>query len=176
MKKRFLVIVALLAMLLVISSACKGVARFDVISLDIAPPIVAAGDVVSVTAEVKNTGISQGVYTAILTVDGAAVERKDVTVAPGATETAAFSVVRDKPGMYAIAVEGLSSSITVNHRLVPKEMELKYDDGKGQVLYETSPWSSRNGYLTDFSPPSVPFTIKKLLIYGAIKLIRPPTG
>ncbi|MBM4447357.1 MAG: hypothetical protein FJ023_08455 [Chloroflexi bacterium] len=174
MGKMFIASMATLTMLLACLPACS--VGVNVTSLDITPPVVTVGDDINVTAWVKNTGSSQGVYKAILSVDGTAVENKEITVGRGATEAATFSVIKDKPGTYNIAVEKLNANITVNPRLVPKEMELKYDDGKGQVLYEASPWSSRIGYFIDFSAPSDPFTIKKLLIYGAIKLKQPPTG
>ncbi|MBL7208997.1 MAG: hypothetical protein ISS52_02755 [Dehalococcoidia bacterium] len=166
------VLVPLLACCLV---ACKAPAEFEevpapaefeVVSLDVTPPEVRAGDSVSVTAEVKNIGGSEGVYTATLTIDGAQVETKDVSVAPGGTETASFSLVKDEAGTYQVAVGDLSSSLVVQEKapvFVAKEIELKYDDAwaEGSLAWI-------GGYLVDFSPPTVPFVIDKICICGCL--------
>ena len=45
---------------------------------------------------------------------------------------------------------------------LPKEVELKYDDGRADGGYALGGW----GYLVQFSPPATPFTITKVKIYG----------
>jgi|GEM_PF-220485 len=45
---------------------------------------------------------------------------------------------------------------------VPREVELKYDDGTSEDTVS----SSRGGYLVGFSPPSVPFVVNKIRMYG----------
>lgn len=113
MKKVFLI--AVLVTMLIIPLGCKAPAKFEVTSLDVTPPevTVRVGETANIVAEVTNTGASEGTYTAVLIADGAEVERKDVTVAAGATETVTFSLVKDTPGTYQIAVGGLSSTLTV---------------------------------------------------------------
>jgi CARDB. len=81
------------------------------------PPEVVAGETVNVTAKVTNTGTSEGTYTATLTIDGVEAERKDITMAAGATGIVTFSLVKDSPGTYQVAVGGLSSSFTVKEKL-----------------------------------------------------------
>lgn len=157
----------LLVVVLILPTACKAPAEFEVISLDIAPPQVTAGETVSVTAEVRNTGGSEGVYTATLTVDGEKVETKEVTIAPSASKTVTFSLVKDTPGTYQVGIGGLSSSLTVKQKLVAKEFELKYDDGQARDAIGTIP-PYFGGYVVDFSPPATPFTIKKVRIAGGI--------
>ncbi len=152
----------------IVVPACKAPAEFEVISLQVAPPEVTAGETVSVTAEVKNTGGSQGVYTAILTVDGAKVETKEVTIAHGKTEAIKFSLVKDKSGTYQVAVGGISSTLVVRPRMVAKEIELKYDNGIAKACVGTWIPGERGGRLVDFTPPSATFTIKKVRIYGTI--------
>lgn len=88
-------------------------AEFEVISLDAKPPEVIAGETVSITAEVRNTGGSEGIYTAILTVNGATIETKDITVAAGATQKVTFSLVKDATGSYEIGIGGLTLRLTV---------------------------------------------------------------
>lgn len=45
---------------------------------------------------------------------------------------------------------------------VPREVELKYDDGTAEDTVS----SSRGGYLVGFSPPSIPFVVNKIRMYG----------
>ena len=168
---KYLTLALVLSMLITVGACAKpaptpppSIAEFEVISLDIKPPEAMAGETVSITAEVKNIGDSEGSYTAVLTVDGATVETKEVTLAPGASETVSFSLVKDAPGTYEIGIGELSSSLTVKEKLVVKEIELKYDDGEADGWFS----SAGGGYLVDFAPPSKPFTIKKVNMCGVL--------
>jgi len=154
----FLLVVAMIAM-----SACKTPAEFDLVSLDIVPPEVATGETVSVTAEVKNIGGSEGTYTAILTVDGVQVETKEVTLAPGASETVTFSLVKNIPGTYQVGIGDLSSSLTVKEM----QVELKYDDGQARdYICTVSPYGF-GGHIVDFTSAN-PFIIKKIRTVGVL--------
>jgi len=97
----------------------ESAAQFEVVSLHVTPTQVTAGETVTVKAEVKNIGGSEGVYTAILTVNGVEVETKDIVVAPGATETVAFSLVKDKTGTYNIELGSLTGTLSVSPIPVP---------------------------------------------------------
>lgn len=141
-------------------------AGIEVVSLNIVPPEVAAGETASITAEVRNTGASQATYTAKLIVSGVNVETKDIIVGAGATETITFTLVKDTPGTYKIAIGGLSSSLVVKAKPVIKEIELKYDDGVAAKAIWAGP---TGGHLIHFSPPSIPFTVKKVKICGLLR-------
>jgi len=106
----------LLVTLLLVLGACAKPAAFEVTSLVVTPPEVTAGGTVSVTAEVRNTGGSEGSYTATLTVDGATAQTKEVALAVGASKTVSFSLVKDRAGTYQIAVGGLASSLRVKEK------------------------------------------------------------
>ena len=57
MKEKFLVITLLLVMALIISPACqKAPPEFEVASLEMVPPEVMAGETVTISAQVKNSG------------------------------------------------------------------------------------------------------------------------
>ncbi len=120
-------------------------AQFEVVSLNIIPPEVVAGETATATAQVRNIGGSEGVYTAILTVDKVEIETKNVAVAPGATEIVTFSLARAKAGTYQVAVGGLTSSLAVEQKLVAKEVELKYVMVSNGISFfcpaETDIWS-----------------------------------
>jgi hypothetical protein len=141
-------------------------AAFEVTSLNITPPEATTGETVNIIAEVRNTGGSEGTYTAVLTVDGATVETKEVALAPSTSETVSFSLVKDTPGTYQVGIGGLTSSLTVK-QLVAKEMELKYDDGKARDCISTVT-PAFGGHIVDFTPPAIPFTIKKIRIVGVL--------
>jgi hypothetical protein len=167
MRKSLLLSALLLATVLILPPACKAPAapaQFEVTSFNISPPEITAGETASITTQVKNIGGSEGTYTAVLTVDGAQAETKNVTVTPGATETVTFSLVKDKAGTYQVAIGELRSSLTVKPKLVAKEVELKYDDGKADGFSSVG-----GGYLVDFMPPAIPFTIKKIRLFGSLR-------
>lgn len=147
-------------------------AKFEVISLDIKPPEATAGQTVSITAVVENTGDSEGTYNVILTVESVTIEAKEVTITPGSSKEVTFSLVKDIPGTYEIVIGGLSSTLTVKEKivvkkkLVAKEIELKYDDGEVDDGVFLS--AGGGGYLIGFSPPDIPFTLKKIRIFGKL--------
>jgi len=125
-----------------------------------------AGETVSIIAVVENIGGSEGTYAAMLTMDGVLVEAKEVAITPGGSKIVTFSLVEEIPGTYEIAVGDLTSTLTVEEKLVAKELELKYDDG-------TTDWSQAiggpgRGHIVQFSPPSTPFTITKVKIFGKL--------
>jgi len=134
--------------------------------MNIKPMDAVAGETVSIIAVVENIGGSEGTYAAMLTMDGVLVEAKEVAITPGGSKIVTFSLVEEIPGTYEIAVGDLTSTLTVEEKLVAKELELKYDDG-------TTDWSQAiggpgRGHIVQFSPPSTPFTITKVKIFGKL--------
>jgi hypothetical protein len=169
-RKRLLTLLGSICLILVSTTlllpACaeKEEAAFEVISLNVEPTEVTAGETVSITAEVSNTGGSEGTYAAVLTVDGATVETKQVTLAAGASQTVTFSLAKDNPGTYEIGVDGLTSSLTVEPKLVAKEVELKYDDDTSDGVASAGGY----GFRVHFSPPVTPFTITEIKIFASL--------
>jgi hypothetical protein len=165
MKSNFIKYLALaLALLTIIAvGACPKPAAFEVTSLDITPSEATVGETVSITAEISNNGGSEGTYSAVLTIDGATAETKEVTLVAGASETVTFSLIKDTPGTYQVGIGGLTSSLTVQEKLVVKEVELKYDDGLARDSL-----SNTGGHIVDFSPPATPFTIQEIRIAGLL--------
>ena len=139
----------------------KEPAMFEVSSLDVTPPEAAAGEVVNVTAQVTNSSYTDGTYTAILTVHGVGVERKDIAVAAGASEVVTFELAEDTPGTYQIGLGGLTSTL-----VVIEEVELKYDDGTSDGSWAIG--GKGRGHVVHFSPAVAPFTINQVKIYGSL--------
>lgn len=127
MRKRLIIIGALLVVVMLVLGACAPTpqvvapptpAAFEVISLDIKPQEVVAGETVTVTVVVKNIGGSEGTYAAILTVDGVFLETKEVALTPGSSTVVTFSLVKDTPGTYEISIGELSATLTIKEKVV----------------------------------------------------------
>jgi hypothetical protein len=151
------------------SAACASsvsAPQFEVTSLDIKPAQIVAGQTAVVTVQVANAGKAEGVYDAILSVDGLQTDTQEIDVSPGSTETITFSLTVDSAGDHKIAVGEANSILSVEPKLVPQKVELKYDDGNAKdYLSADKPCT---GYVTGFAPPSVPFVINTVRIYGLV--------
>jgi PKD repeat protein len=86
---------------------------FSVSQLTISPKEVEVGNEVSITAEVTNTDDSEASCDVILKINDAAEATKPVTLAPGTSETVAFTVSRDVAGTYDVDVGGQTGEFTV---------------------------------------------------------------
>lgn len=138
MKSNILKYLALGLVLLTLTAvgACAKPAAFEVTSLNITPSEATAGETVSITAKVRNTGGSEGIYAAVLTIDGTTVETKDVTLESGASETVSFSLAKDTPGTYQVGIGELTSSLTVKAKLEVAYPELYQESLKLPDLKE----------------------------------------
>jgi len=102
-------------------------AEFELTSLHIEPEETAVDETVNITVVVENIGGSEGIYTAILTVDGGPVDAKEVSITAGSSEVITFSLVEDTPDTYEIGIGGLKSTLTVKEKselVVEKEDKL----------------------------------------------------
>lgn len=175
MKKRILLVGSGLVILIALLVACGAPSEkpptkqqtgaiFEVVSLDVKPSEILVGEEATVTAKIANLGKAQGTYTAILTVNGVEVDRKEMTIPPEGTQTVTFKLTKDAGGTYTIEIGGLSQNLVVK-KMVAKDVELKYDDGIARDYASASPGG---GYLIDFTTPTAPFALKKVRISGLI--------
>lgn len=88
-------------------------AAWSVTNLVIQPPSPSAGQPVEIKAAVTNTGEAEDTYTATLTINGVVEARQAVKVAGGASATVAFTVKRDAPGDYQVALDGLTAKFSI---------------------------------------------------------------
>ena len=88
-------------------------AQFTITSLDVTPQQVPPGQPVTISAQVTNTGGTEGSYTVNLTVNGQVEQTKTVTLAPEAIETVTFTVTKETPGSYSISIGDLTKEFTV---------------------------------------------------------------
>jgi hypothetical protein len=88
-------------------------AEFTITSLDVSSGQVKPGEPVTISADVTNTGGSEGSYTVNLTINGEVEQTKTVTLAPEATETVTFTIIKGESGSYSASIGGWTEEFTV---------------------------------------------------------------
>jgi len=143
----------------------KQPAQFEVIALKVKPSTTVVGYPATVTATVVNRGEVTGAYTASLLVDGQEVEKKVVSVAPGAKGSVSFQVARQSTGSYNLRVGELATTLDVCD-WTPQTIQ--YDSGltEGSTAIHSKSW----GHVVHFTPPGKPFKIQKVSICGGVNI------
>lgn len=90
-----------------------GPAKFEVSQLSIAPATVKAGETVTISAKVTNTGGAAGTYDVVLKVNGAQEATGTVTLAVGQSTTVTFTVTKTQAATYQVEVDGQRGQFTV---------------------------------------------------------------
>jgi len=90
-----------------------GMPKFAVSNLTITPTHVKVGEPVNVSIIVSNNGAQMGKYSVVLRIGGVVENITDMSLTPGASQTAGFVVVKDAPGDYYADVDGLGGFFTV---------------------------------------------------------------
>jgi hypothetical protein len=166
MRFKFSIIALSLLGLMLSSIICKSPASFVVTSIDIYPPVAAIGEEVGVEVKISNTGGSEGIYKAVLMVNGSQVESRTLNIIPGSTIPLIFSITENNTGSYTINMEGKRGKLEV--RTSRFEMiELWHDNDKPGGSYTLS---GTNGlsYAVNFVPPPKEMTITDLRFYGKL--------
>jgi len=88
-------------------------ATFTVSDLTISPTRVTLGGKVSISVKVKNTGDLEGIYTAILKIDGVVENIENVSIVGGSTKTVMFTVTKGVEGTYHVEVDNLTGEFAV---------------------------------------------------------------
>lgn len=86
---------------------------FSVSNLTISPNQVKAGQPVTIGALVTNSGNETGRYSLVLRINGVVEGITELTLQPGASQAASFTVVKETGGEYYAEVDGLMGSFTV---------------------------------------------------------------
>lgn len=90
---------------------------FKVSNLTITPNHVKAGDPVNISAVVTNTGTAMGQYSLVLRVGSVVENVTEITLNPGTSQTATFTIVKDIAGDYYVEIDGLRGMFSVAPRL-----------------------------------------------------------
>jgi hypothetical protein len=105
-------IIVLTTLLLAIAPGCIE-PTFELSNLTVSPQEVEVGQSTTISVDVIHTGGPEGTYLVILKIDGVQVDDQNVAVASGATQSASFTVTKEEPGSYIIAVNGLTKTLRV---------------------------------------------------------------
>jgi len=87
--------------------------KFAVSNLIITPNSVKVGEPINVSVIVLNNGIQTGKYSVVLRISGVVENISDMTLPPGASQAASFTVVKDVAGDYYADIDGLGGFFTV---------------------------------------------------------------
>lgn len=90
---------------------------FKVSNLTITPNHVKTGDPVNIAAVVTNTGTAMGQYSLVLRVGSVVENVTEITLNPGTSQTATFTIVKDIAGDYYVDIDGLRGMFSVAPRL-----------------------------------------------------------
>ncbi len=88
-------------------------AAFETSSLTVTLASVQAGEDVTVTVTVENTGEESGSYTVEVELDGTMIDSESVTLDGGASTTVTFTVSSETEGSHTVSVDDLSETFTV---------------------------------------------------------------
>jgi uncharacterized protein (DUF58 family) len=94
----------------------KAAPIFSVGNLQITPNRVKDGDEVTITAIVTNRGNAAGQYSMVLRIGNVVESIAELSIEPGNSQTATFTVTRDIPGEYYVEADGLRGMFTVIQR------------------------------------------------------------
>ncbi len=89
-------------------------AEFTISGLSVTPIEVKTNEEITISAEVTNSGGSEGSYVVILKINGVEESREAITIEAGKSETIHFSVPRDKDGSYEVSIDDKVGQFTVS--------------------------------------------------------------
>ena len=102
----------------------KAPAAFAISNLTVTPAEVNAGDEVTISIIITNTGELSGSYQVTFKIDAEVVGTKQVTLDGGASETVTFTTTRDIPGTYSVTIDGLTETFEVLEVALPPPPEV----------------------------------------------------
>ncbi|HEY40240.1 MAG TPA: PKD domain-containing protein [Dehalococcoidia bacterium] len=98
-------------------------AAFTCSGLTISPAEVEAGETVTISVTVSNSGDLEGTYQLVLNINGVAVATEDVTLAGGTSQHVSFTTAQDAAGEYTVGIGDLTGSFTVTTSAVTEPDE-----------------------------------------------------
>jgi hypothetical protein len=107
--------------------------KFSVSNLTITPNKVKAGEPVNISIIVSNNGMQTGKYSVVLRIGGVVENISDLSLPPGASQTAGFTVVKDVPGDYYADIDGLGGFFTAIPLMPPSFIISNFSIGPERV-------------------------------------------
>ena len=90
---------------------------FRVSNLKIIPGRAKPYGSVTIIAEAVNIGPVRSSYSLVLKIKGMVEAVKEITLSPGQSQKVAFAILKNKPGVYDVDLEGLKGSFTVDEEI-----------------------------------------------------------
>jgi hypothetical protein len=122
-------LLVLIAILTILQACVNAHPSYEVVSLNITPTTIATGEKATIEVKVRNINSETDIYNVPLMVNGVADSRKDITLAPGASESLIFELTINHAGSYIISVGSKESTLTVQKPSPPdfhlSELEIK---------------------------------------------------
>ncbi len=118
-------------------------AKFVVSDLSISPGEVIAGESVTISFDVANSGGTTGTHTVTLKVNGSELATKSLTLDPGQSQRIAFTAKTESGGTYTVEVDGLKGTFTATEKAVSRALAVSASvkfaslGGGTQTLYAT---------------------------------------
>ncbi len=88
-------------------------AAFSTSDLAVTPASAKAGELVTVSVRVANSGAAEASKTVILKINDQDEAQKNVTLAPGVSKVVSFNVSKTAPGQYKVSIDSQSDSFQV---------------------------------------------------------------
>jgi len=146
---------------------------YEVVSLNITPTTIATGEKATIEVKVRNINSETDIYNVPLMVNGVADSRKDITLAPGASESLIFELTINHAGSYIISVGNKESTLIVqkpsppDFRLTNLEINpTEVDIGKDVVITAqiTNVGGSQGSYTAELKIDDITNQTEKLII------------
>lgn len=112
---------------------------FHISELAINPPEVDPAEQTTITAKVENSGGTGGSYDAELKINDTLEQTTEVIVAAGTHQTLTFSVSKDIPGTYVVALGGLTGQFTVLQPEKPIVIKIEVDEPSDPSCCDPTP-------------------------------------
>jgi len=158
-------------------------ALFEVNPLEIQRDSYQVGSPVSVSTHITNVGGKPGTYLAILTLNGEEIDRAIAAIAPKQRARVSFEFILNTLGTSELAIGEAKAVITTYEwpfmifydsdtrlgGIGPEHGAQSY--GTVQTLAPPISISGDYGHMVCFTPPTVPFKIKKILVNGEGRVI-----
>jgi len=118
-------------------------AKFVVSDLSISPGEVKAGESVTISVDVANSGGTVGTYAVTLKVNGSELATKSLTLDPGQSQKVTFTAKIESGGTYTVEVDGLKGAFTATEKAVSGNLAVSASvkfaslGGGTQTLYAT---------------------------------------
>ena len=145
-------------------------AKFEVDPLKVTPKWLFVGDNATAYTTVTNTGGIDGVYKAMLSIDGQKTSEQEITVLKGQAKEISFTVTSASPGIKSVAVGDVKSE--VNFFTGQQPYTIQYDSYEMQLSIPQSTWIGIEPYgqIVRFTTAAKPFRISKIQVAAVASL------